>query len=202
MSGGYILDKNLLEKRLEELAVTPYTGEICHGAMCYLPMCPEDGEYSCIICNKKTVHKQGQFILDDVILARNIIGDLKTNGYDVYLDEREFCQYCNVKEVIYEPKPYINIRFNKNDNYHIAKAGLYNLKILQTFLHGGDNILGEYENTVTLHENINIISNVTGLCIETAKKWIDKMRNSVDPKYDIVRWRLDLDDYEESNDEY
>jgi len=201
MSGGYILDKNLLEKRLEELAVTPYTGEICHGAMCYCPACPEAGEYLCVICNRTSEHIHGEFFLKQLIRSREIVNDLKSQGYDVNLDEREFCRYCNVNVIDYEPKPYLNIRFDKNDKYHTSKVGLHNLKLLHAFLTGGDHILGAYDDTVTLHESIDILSNMTGLCVEMADQWLHKIRMGNDPKYDRVKWRTSDDFFEDINDD-
>jgi len=197
MSDGYILNKELLEKKLKELAETPYTGELQYGAMCYSPAFPDIGEYICIVCNKKTEHVCGEFFIDKLIKSREIIRILISNGYDVQLDEREFCKYCNVNEIDYEPKPHLSIRFDENDNYRTSKAGLNSLKLLQAFLLGRDHILGAYDNTVALHESIDILCNMTGLCEETAKQWLVKIRNSADPRYEKVKWRTDGDFFED-----
>jgi len=201
MSGGYILDKKLLEKRLEELATTQYTGEISHGAMCYSPMCPGPGEYVCVICNKKTEHSYGDLFLKKLMKSREIIKDLQSNGYDVQLDEREFCQYCNTNDIEFEPKQILNMRFDENSEYHTSKVGLHNLKLLQAFLLGGEYILGAYDNTVTLNESIDILSNMTGLCVDMADEWLHKVRMGDDPRYESVRWRSDGDFFEDIDDD-
>jgi len=201
MSGGYILEKKLLEKRLEELAVTPYTGERVWGAMCYSPACPGPGEYICVLCNKKTEHISGEFFLIRLNRIREIISELKSQGYDVRLDEREFCQYCNVNEIDYEPKPFLNIRFDENDDYQASKVDFHSLKLLQAFLLGGDYFLGEYDNTVPLHESIDILSKMTGFCEDMADEWLHKVCMGDDPIYDSVRWRSDGDFFEDMDDD-
>jgi len=201
MSGGYILDKKLLEKRLEELAASPYGGERVWGAMCYSPACPGVGDYVCVVCNRTTKHTGGEFFVCDLIKCREIVNDLISHGYDVFLDEREFCLYCIVKGIDGEPKPHLNIRFDKNDNYIISKVGFHSLKLLQAFLIGDDHILGAYENTVPLHESIDILSKMTGFCEEEAKEWRDKVRRSIDPRYNAVKWRIDADVLEDTDDE-
>jgi len=201
MSDGYILDKKLLEKRLEELAVTQYTGEISYGAMCYSPMHPSPGEYVCVICNRKTEHSFGNLFLKKLMKSREIIKDLQSNGYDVQLDEREFCQYCNTNDIEFEPNPYLNIRFEETDDYHTSKVGFHSLKLLQTFLLGGDHIHGAYDNTVSLHESIDILSKMTGFCEAAAEEWLDKVRKSIDPRYNNVKWRIEGDFFEDVEDD-
>ncbi|MCL2142540.1 MAG: hypothetical protein FWH46_06715, partial [Methanimicrococcus sp.] len=92
MNNNYILDKELLEKRLKALADTPYSGEINFGAMCYAPRRIPIVKYECEICGKITERNQDD--LDFLKKAKEIVTELKTAGYDVLLDEREFCKYC------------------------------------------------------------------------------------------------------------
>jgi hypothetical protein len=55
MADNWSLDKEFLEKRLKELADTPYSGERNIGAMCYRPVI-YTARYKCDICGKTTEH--------------------------------------------------------------------------------------------------------------------------------------------------
>ena len=181
MENGYILDKELLEERLRQLAVTPYSGDICRGAMCYSPEMPDSGEYVCAICSRTTIHRFGEYMVEELKDVRGLVDGLKALGYDVELDEREFCQYCREITDYPKPRPVFKIRFNENDDYHTLSAELSYFKYLEAFLKGGDHFEGERGDTMTLHENIDIISKMTGLGEDTAKAWLNRPKRRVVP---------------------
>jgi len=85
METKYIMDRELLENRLKELAATPYAGKICEGAMCYMPLAPATSAYKCIVCSKRTSHTFGANMVRELLEARGIVDELKARGYDVRL---------------------------------------------------------------------------------------------------------------------
>ena len=191
----YILDKELLEKRLKELAETPYTGEISSGAMCYCPRAPEDSEYKCLLCKKITVYKSGEFAIKNLKKARAIVKRLAESGYDVKLDEREYCDSCKGEEYISNPRPTLSIKFRIDDDYHTTRVDIEHLEYLETFLQGGDNLLDYYDYTVKLHDNIDILSKITGLGEITARDWLEKVTDSQGKQYEMVKWRLERENF-------
>jgi len=180
MQENYILDKALLEKRLKELAETPYTGEIRLGAMCYSPVV-STYEYKCELCGKTT--EQTVCGINEVMYITTLVNEIKNAGYDVLLDGRDYCQYCKTpepeghNEYGFIRKHKVNgfvfmIRFNDNKDYHVVKtSNIDNYRCLKTFLINDDNFKGSYGQTCVLHENIDIIHKMTGLGAETVIEW-------------------------------
>jgi hypothetical protein len=176
MPPKYILDRILLEKRLKELAETPYAGEMCYGAMCYVPAysgAPFDEGYFCPICEKTT--KDCNFTdetMYNLETIRQIITELKATGFDIWLDERDFCNFCREKEPPYGPKPFLMIRFNPNDEYHRVKTfDILDYKILKAFLESDDHCFNEYGATQALHDKIDVIDKMTNLGEDIIKTW-------------------------------
>ena len=188
MADTYILDKKMLEKRLKELAETPYTGEIQYGAMCYSPACPGDGIYKCETCSNTTTHLHGEWEIEDLANVREIVKSLKDSGYDIMLDEREYCEHC-CKRKVSRPLPNLSIRFSNDENYHTVRAEMSDFNYLQAFLQGKDHILDGYDFTVALHDRVCLLVKMTGLGDEEIKEMV----NSIKYQSEYVEY---LDDYE------
>jgi predicted Rdx family selenoprotein len=190
MKKGYLKDKTLLEKRLKELSLSPYTGEICKGAMCYMPIWHDTGEYECVVCALKTTYQYRDYWISDLVEIRDIVAEIRAEAYDIQLDESEYCQYCSKNSDTTDPKPVIKIRFCAADNYHTVRADWHDIKCLQAFLKGVDHFTGAYDETIVLHENIDIICKVTGLGGETVKAWLARVENGDDPINESIRQRI------------
>ena len=201
MKEKFILDKSKLENRLKELAETQYTGEVMFGAMCYCPAIPEDVDYICPVCKKSTKHSSFKFEPNDINDIRKVVNELKEEGYDVILDESEYCQYCNSDGKIDEPMAILKIRFDKNDDYHTARADFKDFRYLCAFLIGRDHILNYRDATESLHESIDIIHKMTGLGSVEYKKWLDSIENSKSGEYRDVKWRLDIYDSDDDSED-
>ena len=163
MKEEYVLDKAELEKRLIKLTQTPYTGKVAIGADCYAPQnFFEYVDYICPVCKKPTTYNSLKFDPRELRKIKEIVNELKKKGYDVLLDQTEYCEFCNGKKMS-EPMSIFKIRFDDNDEYHIARSDFYDFKYLQTFLQGRDHFLGSYDNTKALHWEIDRIHKMTGL---------------------------------------
>lgn len=151
-----------LEKMLRELSETPYVGELRRGAMCY-----ESGssivstDYVCPTCGKKSdIKNYDQWGISQI---RDIVKKIKSIGYDVLLDETEFCDVCNGKKVS-NPILIFKIRFSENSNYHLAHSNfLFGYNCLFQFLLGNEKFIADREVEKTIHDNIDIIQKMTGL---------------------------------------
>ena len=188
---NFILDKKQLEQRLKELAETPYTGGISYGAMCYVPSRSHDEEYICLICNKSTIHDFGDYRIRDLFKIRSFINELKENGYDVLLDEHEYCEYCS--NSIERSRTNLKIRFDKNDEYHVVRPSLIGYEYLKTFLLGGDHFISNQDFTITLHENINSIYEMTGLGEDIMKSWYKMILNSENEIYKYIQSNIEYE---------
>jgi hypothetical protein len=176
MEKNYILDKELLEKRLKELAETPYPEGARIGVMCYDPaVLYYSGEYECVICGKVT-GKYGNDEIRNIEGARHIVTELKGAGYDVLLDEREYCRYCK-NDSEKKPELVFMIRFNQNENYHKAQSNdYYDYDCVQCFLKGNKYYIGKQRMGETLHDHIDRIYRMTGLGADTVAQWARERR--------------------------
>lgn len=163
-------DSLLLENRLKELANTEAKIQSFEpNAMCYAVAFNVEKEYKCPKCKKTTVSKL--YIVNDIEYIREIVESIKTLGYNVILDEREFCQHCTKKQnnkdstnlEIREPELIFMIRFSRSSNYHIVKSNIKSeYKTLLEFLKGNSKYL--YGNDeIPLHIEIDKIRKMTGL---------------------------------------
>lgn len=179
MKTKYILDKEQLEKRLKELAETPYTGERSYGAMCYSPFFNgEYEEYKCKICGEITEHTG--HTLSKLRKIQAIVTELIDIGFDIQLDESEYCQYCNKDFKKNWHKPVLKIRFDQNDDYHTAETHFdEDYYYLRAFLKGQDHFIDRQDFTCVINENIDIINKMTGLGNETVKEWLKDREKSV-----------------------
>jgi len=179
----YILDREALEERLVKLAETPYTGEISYGAMCYIPMELSSASYECTVCGYATAHKSFSHTLHRILLARELVSELKSAGYDVLLDERYYCQYCCAER----KKVYIGltfmIRFSKKEKYHIVEdVSNDDLRCVSAFLKGEDHFLDYFDATTPFYDWIDWIGKMTGLGISTVAKWKSTWKEDSDPR--------------------
>lgn len=176
-------DSIVLENRLKELSVTEFKGNLKGGAMCYELERPIDGDYICSICGKKT-KRSGFHILYEKEISK-IVKEIKALGYDVILDNKEFCQYCSkdVKdnrvaisqstnetlydyssEFIEEPELIFKIRYSKDSNYYIVRSNIESdYFILLEYLRGKDKYDAGQYGEVPLHYAIDILKKMTGL---------------------------------------
>jgi len=183
MATEYILDREELETRLKNLAETPYTGELSRGANCYLMVGPDDEDYVCVICGKSTEYRGFSYTNKNISKIREIIDKLKSAGIDVFLDEREYCEYCSeqrdesdrywIKEGLI-----LNIRFDSEKPYHQVKSiSIPNYLCLSSFLLGKDTFCGTRDEVYSLHDNIDIVCKMTGLGKAIINEWADCKEN-------------------------
>ena len=171
MDCSFILDKNLIEERLRVLANTPYT-KIPFAAMCYSIMGDfvHFVDYECPKCGY--ISKCQEDNIRALERVRRIVPEFKTVGYDVLMKEPEYCESC-LKNEEYKEQCYIfKIRFNPDDEYHIARTNdLYDFVCLQAFLMGGVGYHAKREDEM-LHDKIDTINKMTGLGADTVAKWL------------------------------
>ncbi len=174
-----------LEIRLRGLAETEYKGELRGGAMCYIPITSYDKPYICPICKKTTLN----FTVDkdQIESIRAISQKIKQLGYDVILDESEFCEHCRDKKAnensivvtqspdktkfefrkndrIEYPVLIFKIRFSKNSKYHVVKSNFeFDYLILWEFLNDNDKYNAGRAGELPLHMEIDVIKKMTGL---------------------------------------
>jgi hypothetical protein len=139
------LDRQDLEKKLQDLAKAPAPANLAPGAMCYstaLP--PASHEYYCPKCGEKTLYSrdtrkdEAQFW--DVRSAdyyRRSVKQLQEKGLNCKLDETAFCQKCGkdakTRHFVLET------RWPGQEKPHRAMLqGPIDLQILQEFLSGKD----------------------------------------------------------------
>ncbi|MBP1630812.1 MAG: hypothetical protein H6Q15_1705 [Bacteroidetes bacterium] len=150
-----------LEQRLKELSVTEYKGDLRRGAMCYSSEILLNKPYTCPACGK--IIEKSSYEIWNLISIKEIVGKIDSLGYDVVLDETEYCKHCNGSE-IKEPILIFKIRFSKNSNYHIAKTNwIRNYSCLYEFLKGNDIYEIDYERDVPIHLSIDVIKLMSGL---------------------------------------
>jgi len=150
-----------LEKQLKELSKTKYAADPLWGAMCYDIAEPEPVDYVCSYCGD-TIKKYDSWTLYDIESIEEIVGEIKSLGYDAVLDKTEYCPHCSKKE-INEPELIFKIRFSEKAKYHIVKSNIIdNYECLQTFLLNPDTYLDNYYEK-DLPEIIATIQYMTGL---------------------------------------
>ena len=96
------IDRQGLEKKLQELEKAPPPAKLQPGAMCYKPAGPQARlEYICPKCGEKTLYaREGNqggifiFILSSADTFRRLTQQLKDKGLECRLDESSFCQKC------------------------------------------------------------------------------------------------------------
>jgi hypothetical protein len=156
-------DSLRLEKRLKELSQTKYVGELTMGAMCYDMMAPMYVDYVCSYCGDTIKEKYNDWMLYNIEQIEEIVRQIKSKGYDVILDKKEFCPHCS-KENIEYPELLFKFRFSSKAEYHIAKTNIMNdYQCLLAFLSNQDKYMGWHGEEYALHDHVTIIQKMTGL---------------------------------------
>jgi hypothetical protein len=152
-----------LETRLKEIAKEPYNGKLAMGAMCYIGGVFKKEDTICPICNEKMPLTWWEE--KDLPKIISIVNQIKQAGYDVVLDcdhsnnDKEKDEYLkNHLRIIFK------IRFSKNSAYHeIETSNIVYYNCLLSFLQNKKTFLEEQDEETTLHSNVKIIQQMTGL---------------------------------------
>ncbi|MBP1630813.1 MAG: hypothetical protein H6Q15_1706 [Bacteroidetes bacterium] len=161
-----IRDSIELEKRLKFLSETPYTGEF-YSPISFQPSSYESsisssyGYYVCPTCGKET--RRPSLVLFDIENIEKIVKQIKDAGYDVVLEQKEFCKYCSGRIFLNNASFVFKIRFSENSDYHVVKSDIsgdysclfHFLLFRKTFVVNS--------RRYTIHDNIDIIQKMTGL---------------------------------------
>ena len=137
------LDRQNLEKKLQELAKAPPPTKLAPGDMCYDMAAPADRiDYVCPACQEKTLYsrKAGgdwkiQWIILDADRYRKLAKQLQDNGLDCKLDESAFCQKCgkDAKEKTFV----LETKWTGQEKPHrAALRDIDDLKLILEFLEG------------------------------------------------------------------
>lgn len=95
------LDRQDLEKKLQELAKSTPPTKLVPGAMCYdRALQLERMEYTCPVCQEKTLYPaEGTFAVQEQLRQadtyRRLVKQLQDKGLTCKLDETAFCQKCS-----------------------------------------------------------------------------------------------------------
>ena len=142
-------------------------------------MGPDDDEYKCVICNRLTYHRRFSHTHEKIIRIRKLVDELREAGYDSWLDEREYCEYCSenkdAKEDTWVKEGLaFNIRFSSEQPYHqVRTIRESEYSCLSAFLLGNDCFEGERDYTFSMYDNIDVVCKMTGLGKLVLDKWLD-----------------------------
>jgi hypothetical protein len=159
-------NKDSLEQRLKKLDAD-MRKKIILGAMCYSMVEPSIADYKCPSCGHKTGHDN--YTIWNIEHIRTIVVQIKNAGYDVVLDEHEFCKKCSTGDKLHEikvqyPELIFKIRYNPDSPYHIAKSNIVNdYNCILEFLKGNDFYSGKRDEIMPLHWNIDILQKMLGI---------------------------------------
>lgn len=117
-----VADSATLVKRLQKLKEVRYDTTQLPIAMCYSMAAPIVENYECPVCGKETASTSYQ--IGNLKSIRQVVESMKNLGYDVQLDERQFCHNCSGKKIDY-PSLKFRISLNKNGHYHEAYSNVY-----------------------------------------------------------------------------
>lgn len=157
-------DSIKLENRLKELAALPPREERMI-AMCYaMAYTDAKGEFKCPHCGKETNSKWNTQITYNLSRVREVFDKIKAEGYDVALDETEYCPKCSKGKKIEYPAPVFKIRFSERSNYYAIKTGAVSDYVcLLAFLRDERLYKDQYKDEKYLPEEIQRIQKMTGL---------------------------------------
>ena len=166
-----VSDRKSLEKRLKKLTEVRYDTTELPIAMCYSMTAPIVENYKCPVCGTETPSTSYQ--IGNIQSIRKVFESIKNIGYDVILDEKEFCQKCNGKKMDY-PSLIFKIRFSPDEEYHVAYSNVYDdYSTVLTFLASDkkDNFIQAVGNNKKEAEKaFYAIEKMTGLKIDRKKK--------------------------------
>ena len=114
------------------------------------------------------------------------MNELREAGYDAWLDEREYCEYCSERKYTKEDSwvkegLVFNVRFCPEQPYHQVRTireSYYSC--LSAFLLGNDCFEGEQGRSFSMYDNIDVVCKMTGLGKSLLDKWL-KARKSEFP---------------------
>ena len=157
------MDRNVLEKRLKEIAKTKYRGDLAWGAMCYDPAVPYPVDYVCSLCGFTVKDEYDDHQVFEIREIEIIVKKIKNLGYDVLLDKKEYCPRCSNREID-RPELIFSIRYSASSNYHVARSNILNEYLcLLAFLEEKEKYTVERDEERSLHEGAGIIKKMTGL---------------------------------------
>jgi len=183
-----IMNKEELEERLRELSKTDTVSDFGSGAMCYFPASPSPVDYICPECGKITT--QSDFLIHDIITIREHVSEMHDMGYDVFLNEKEFCIHCgdNAKEFVslsdyewgykesfdsflnrkkYDPELVFGIKFENESEYHVVRSNLsFAYKDVLGFLKGNDGSLDINDDMETFRYHVEILQKMLGIGLD------------------------------------
>ena len=166
-----VADSATLVKRLQKLKEVRYDTTELPIAMCYSMAAPIVENYVCPVCGKETPSTSYQ--IGNMRSIRQVVENMKKLGYDVQLDEREYCQHCNGKKLDY-PSLKFRISLNKNGHYHEAYSNVYNdYSTLIMFLRSEktkDFVEAVYNNRSEAEKAFVAIEKMTGLKIDKKRR--------------------------------
>ncbi len=122
-----IIDKQQIEdslslvERLKELTAVQYDTQMLMSAMCYAMAAPIEEDYVCVKCESKT--PSTTYKNANIRNIRKKIEQMQMMGYDVRLNESQYCDKCSGKK-IKNPELIFEIRFSKNTPYHSAASNI------------------------------------------------------------------------------
>ena len=162
-----VSDRKSLEKRLKKLTEVRYDTTELPIAMCYSMAAPMVENYVCPVCGAET--ESTTYQNGNIRSIRSVFESIKNIGYDVILDEKEFCHKCNGKKSDY-PSLIFKIRFSPDEEYHVAHSNVYDdYSTLLTFLASEkkDNFIQSVGNNKKEAEKaFYVIEKMTGLTID------------------------------------
>ena len=164
-------DSASLVKRLQKLKEVRYDTTELPIAMCYSMAAPIEENYVCPVCGSETSSTSYQN--GNIRSIRKVVENIKNLGYDVQLDESEFCHKCSGKKYEY-PSLIFRISLNRNGHYHVAYSNLYDdYSNLLTFLvcEKKTDFVNSVSNNQSEAEKIfRSIEKMTGLTIDKKRK--------------------------------
>jgi len=124
------------------------------GAMCYDPVSSVHFvDYVCPYCDHTMEEKYDSWVIYNINKIDEVVSLIKDLGYDVVLDQTEYCSYCSQKEIV-NPELIFKIRFSEATGYHVVKSNiLFEYQCLHEYLEHPKTYTGSRE----------IIQKMTGL---------------------------------------
>lgn len=170
------IDRQELEKKLQELAKSSPPTKLAPGAMCYdRAVQLERMEYTCPVCQEKTLYPaEGTWSIQESLRQadsyRRLVKQIQAKGIICRLDETAFCQKCNRGQ---DPKTFV-LEVQWPDQAKPHRASLRNpndLELILEFLEGKkvhQGIAGDGIGETPLKNHLPRLRELLGL--EEAKK--------------------------------
>lgn len=158
------VDSLSLENRLKEIAADTTKIDLAIGAMCYKIAATKPGTYKCRECGRVVSEKYSHYMLSTMSSIIRTVDMIRAMGYDVVVDQSEFCPKCSKHRKVENPELIFKIRFSKKAEYHVAKSNVKNDYVcLYEFLSGNQKFADRTGNEYLIRDNIPVIQKMTGL---------------------------------------